>query len=172
MQNYIDDKKYYIPSIDEFHVGFEFEYLEYLEDDDREWFSNIYCDTLSKSKCYIKKSFLWDYMELNKAINSGDIRVKYLDKDDIESLGFIYTDENYTNYGDGYKGYIKNVTKIANRESNYGLKCMIHYNDKTNFTIIEAGMFNSFGGNWKFKGTIKNKSELKKLMEQLEIKCN
>ena len=49
---------------------------------------------------------------------------------------------------------------------------MIHYNDKTNFTIIEAGMFNSFGGNWKFKGTIKNKSELKKLMEQLEIKCN
>ena len=77
--NNIEDK-YYIPTIEEIHVGFEFESKEGY-------------------KLKIKDiNSLHDFIELNDfkinsykaeySINTELYRVKYLDKEDIESLGF------------------------------------------------------------------------------------
>ena len=68
--------KYYTPEIEEFHVGFEYE-TSYLQA----------CGTWSR------EVLEEDYVGYFHSIYSGDavpteFRVKYLDKDDIEDLGF------------------------------------------------------------------------------------
>jgi hypothetical protein len=80
------ENKYYIPTLEEFYSGFEYEHLEF----DGNWkqindFSNEY-----------------DYEDnphyaVSKDISSYHIRVKYLDAKDIESLGFrkIIEDQYY-----------------------------------------------------------------------------
>ena len=64
------ESKYYTPSIEEFYVGFEYE-VNYGEND---W----------------QKECLWAKPEVVTLpyMNLENIRVKYLDKEDIESLGF------------------------------------------------------------------------------------
>ena len=118
-------EKYYTPKIEEFHVGFEFE---------KEW------EDGSWSKEILEVDELKDIEEEMLPIT----RVKYLDKEDIESLGFSIF-ENKTRY----KKYKKN---------NYILG---HYGVKTVIIWDVAGEL--------FDGEIKNKSELKKLLKQLKI---
>lgn len=68
--------KYYTPSIEEFHVGFEFElkdpitqiWVKFIFEEDKLWF-----------------------------IKSNISRVKYLNKEDIESLGFELIEEDIKN---------------------------------------------------------------------------
>jgi hypothetical protein len=67
-----EESKYYIPDLAEFHVGFEYEFrisagVSY------ETFTTTYLAALYK---------------IEDAINNNLIRVKYLDVDDIVSLGF------------------------------------------------------------------------------------
>jgi hypothetical protein len=73
----MEDNKYYIPQIEEFHIGFEYErkYISF-----EEWKKEIY---LLHYDCNLNK--------LNVRIIDGEIRVKYLDQSDIESLGFIFS---------------------------------------------------------------------------------
>lgn len=138
------ENKYYTPSIEEFHVGFECEiesswgyvkgtYPLILKEDTLTGF------TLNK---------LGESKTLKKVLSS--IRVKYLDKEDIESLG--WTDgEIY-----GLSGYVLNYAT----EDDY----QMYYDEDNQFTQIY---------NWDakiiFEGTIKNKSELKRLLKQLGI---
>ena len=81
-------------------------------------------------------------------------RVKYLDQKDIESLGWL---ESNSNYGE-YNFKLNNYTLIfwSNTTENYTTNIYIKQ---------ESGL-----GLHCFKGTIKNKSELVKLMSQLNIK--
>ena len=126
------ENKYYLPKIEELHVGFECE--------------------IDQSE--INKNFKWceyvigtDYENITIAraiseVNKNGIRVKYLDRQDIESFGFKL---------------------FENMPSRF------HYNkyeldaDYLNVIRIE------YDCNYIFKGRIKNKSELKKLLIQLEI---
>ena len=64
--------KYYVPEISEFYVGFEYEEENDLED-------NV----------WIKRTldFSYDWLEIHKDFANGK-RVKYLDTNDIEELGF------------------------------------------------------------------------------------
>ena len=62
--------KYYVPEIEEFHVGFEYE-----------WVKPDRTETI-KVECLNNIGFLWGI-----TIPEG-VRVKYLDQEDIESLGF------------------------------------------------------------------------------------
>ena len=66
------ENKYYIPSIDEFHVGFEYEWK--CDGTKTDWNKSI-CDN-------VMIPLDVDCQRVN------DYRVKYLDKEDIESLGF------------------------------------------------------------------------------------
>jgi len=73
--------KYYIPKIEEFHIGFEYE-----EQVDRDEWINI---TIAEV-CELE--FIADDLEHNQGLS---IRVKYLDQVDLESLGFEYISGEY-----------------------------------------------------------------------------
>ena len=73
---------------------------------------------------------------------------KYLDQEDIESLGFKFISEGWWSTNSIGKGY----------------QLIINYKN-----IIEISFGEHEFRDILFKGTIKNKSELKKLMKQLNI---
>lgn len=131
------DNKYYTPEIEEFHVGFEYE---------------IYTlNTKGKGHYWTKLNvpFRTDTLEL---LLEADFkpRVKYLDKEDIESLGF-----NTEDRGECYNKTIKWVE--------------IGLYPWTSLTGIKHQFKIVMDGNQVFHGIIKNKSELKKLLKQLNI---
>ena len=77
--------KYYTPEIEEFYVGFEFEvYTTQGTGHHNE------IDLSSGKWKPFKLRDYWDLPEVrdSKFTNKTGIRVKYLDKEDIESLGF------------------------------------------------------------------------------------
>ena len=88
-----ETKKYYTPEIEEFHVGFEYE--EQVEPGKWAW-NTCHPNTF-------EKLYDWDSMDMLKIRT----RVKYLDQEDIESLGFI----KYTNNSVGEN---INVVKTIN----------------------------------------------------------
>ncbi len=145
MEEGIDNNKYYTPTVDEFHIGFEYEYQSY---DKKYW-----------SKCTISKSDVtssnMDYCSSNgiedafNQIETNSVRVKYLDGEDIESLGFEFTQS------------IGQADLFKNKQG-----CLlIFWNSTGNY--IELSREDGYDLN--FAGDCKNKSELIKLMKQLGI---
>ena len=126
------ENKYYQPDISEFHIGFDYE-VKYKNG---EWKKECLNDELS--------SLRFIDFKLKKEPNS--IRVKYLDKEDIESLGWKMDSIYSHKYKDDF--YIEYNSKISIHEDTIEIK----NNQQT-----------------LFSGYIKNKSELKKLMKQLDI---
>ncbi len=131
--------KYYTPSIEEFHVGFEYE--EKITDDSK-------FEKIIFSKYHKCCTWGYDNIDFEEAIKRNRIRVKYLDKEDIESLGFIYDEESNNNF----------YTHKDRRET--------YLSFFPQQKRIEIGDQENYGS---FAGTIKNKSELKKLLTQLNI---
>lgn len=154
------ENKYYTPSIEEFHVGFEYQIYEdwdYLEE--RAWHDQKYGDNGADPErlCYV----------------GGDMsrfRVKHLDKEDIESFGFVY-DNNFEpipyreNYNNGIIDHDSYMLEI-----NTGVETHIYfltqYND--NEIWIQHDIDCIIQG-YIFKGNIKNKSELKRILKQSGI---
>lgn len=131
-------KKYYTPEIEEFHVGFEYE-----------------------ARIPNMKSFSKEVFYLNEAhqelvnrvkLHEKDVRVKYLDKEDIESLGWVY-----------HKPWIRESEGLIFISNMYGLTWF----KKTNTFSIWERMQSDCEGETYFQGIIKNKSELVKLLKQL-----
>jgi len=134
----MEDNKYYIPSIEEFHVGFEYEIVlpQWEIQEFRSTIMGVNEDLYAIEKC----------LKLNR------IRVKYLYKEDIESLGFEETIDDT----EGNTWYKKDRIKLCFVEGlNFNIEICDNYASKLNDTI--------------FKGIVKNKSELKKLLKQLGI---
>lgn len=135
--------KYYVPGLEEFHVGFEYEFKERFQDgsvktqedfDNAKWINQ----TIKVGDLpYIERT-LKGKTALNKICG---IRVKYLDQEDIESLGWNGIDKLYIKY-------------------QYRLLISYNYNIKIYNEFLKENIFN---------GVIKNKSQLKKLMKQLNI---
>lgn len=67
----MSDNKYYVPDISEFRVGFEFEEMNDIFE------KEVFGETVYA-----------DYDLMKDLILEGDVRVKHLDRDDIEELGF------------------------------------------------------------------------------------
>lgn len=93
--------RHYIPHIDEFHVGFEYEELEYEEFADNssqyilpESYDNKIDAVRNR---YRNRKFDItldnDLEEIEKLLSVMKIRVKFLDADDIISLGFQFSGE-------------------------------------------------------------------------------
>lgn len=156
------DNKFYVPDIEEFHVGFEYQYLRRcyagVSDEDKSklpwiWITrSLYSTTLTH--------FADDLIR-------EAVRVKYLDFADIESLGFasqhlIDLREDELAYIDGF---------ILDIEKNKDI--LLYLSDDNIIDIYERIMYNEATGNWSsrclFSGTIKNKSELQVLLKQLGI---
>lgn len=120
--------KYYTPEIEEFHIGFEYEWL-------------------NEDSIWIKECSPTEISEEGFDEQTYGLRVKYLDKEDIESFGFIKDYERASGpvwYRDGWqlKSDGINIYELRNINKEYI---------------------------FKFYGIIKNKSELKKLLKQLNI---
>lgn len=133
--------KYYTPEISEFHVGFEYE------------FNSIVPDENNWQKAIIKDGTQID--DIHRKYKNGNrvyaLRVKHLDREDIESLGFVF--ENSSNEREIFERY---------RFTGGYLEFWYNYNS----LFINSDAHKNRGS---FTGTIKNKSELKKLMVQLGI---
>jgi len=126
-------EKYYTPTIEEFHVGFECEYNDPLKGS---WEKVIYTEDM--------------FFGGKRGLTLLEKRVKYLDREDIESLGFKL-DKNASD---------KDILNLEKDDTGITYK-------QDCFLIIYK--FNGSKERIIFDGLIKNKSELKKLMYQLQI---
>ncbi len=140
-----DMSKYYTPEIEEFFVGFEYE-SKYLPKDEK----------------FYKAEF--EEGSICKMSKDSEYRVKHLDREDIESLGGkiikvrdggfnaqIYTSDysflDITYDSDTHKIYIEGFYQ----------------------TKMVAKKTEGYDSHTIFQGIIKNKSEFKKLLKQLNI---
>jgi len=130
----VEKSKYYTPEIEEFHVGFEYE---------RKQGDKIITEIVEP----LGEDFpdMGDFDYFISTMDKGYIRVKYLDKEDIESLGWVFGELNFDKFTIGFNEY---------------------YNDGEENILI----YNTEIEEVRFCGFIKNRSELKKLMQQLGIK--
>ncbi len=140
------ERKYYTPTIEEFHVGFKFQVLSQdgNRTEDEDW-SNQF---LGYETIYDFNEESWgENIECYLVLNA--IRVKLLDKEDIESLGWkrYATIENYYSLNKHSMWFYSN-------------KKIVKISVSVDYEFEETG----------FQGVIKNKSELRKLMIQLNIK--
>lgn len=159
-----EKNKYYTPSIEEFHVGFEYEYFakpnhnidSNVPDEEKIWIKtndlNEFGDIETHGISYIE-----DYLKRNNC----PIRVKHLDKEDILSLGWELIEENEKWIE--YKIYVdKDIHKIAP----FHLK-IYNYIFSPGTIVIYYSATVKFAE--RFLGIIKNKSELIKIMTMIGI---
>ena len=121
--------KYYQPTKEEFYIGFEYE-MQHV-----------------KSEEWIKET-VRDYKDIRYVeLLPNKRRVKYLDKEDIEDLGFKQITDNCYNL------------PIGNEE----FRLLFEDN------ILKIYLADKYS-NMLFQGNVKNKSALKILLKQLNIK--
>lgn len=157
------DNKYYTPTIEEFHIGFEYEYFEPVNNTG--WVK-------AEIHFFDEHNTTQDLHDNLKEGVHRPIRVKYLDGEDIESLGWAIREDNTKLLVLDYEKPFTNCDrKIHN-------KVFIHYNLVSKWGLITTGNRNYTHEDedkldkaiTRFCGYIKNKSELIKLMKQLNIK--
>lgn len=129
-----ENKKYYTPDISEFHVGFEYEFRDFKNP-----------EKFNKEVVTLDNLEFLDVIE--GWIKLKDIKVKYLDKEDIEELGWKIVE------------VIDDFTITASKDEFR----LFYFLNLKNLKVLGNTSI-------KFEGFIKNKSELKKLMQQLNIK--
>lgn len=142
-------KKYYTPTIEEFHVGFEYEYQPPISND---WYKNTW-EQLDEfySDIYGSQE---DFVPLPDCSN---IRVKYLDREDIESFGFVDQEDRGMSE---YSGYLFQKEDSTVEFGTFTVRYWIRVNRMKIDAIIPGTIFD---------GVIKNKSEFKRLLIQLNI---
>jgi len=133
------DKLYYTPELEEFHPGFEYEMCLRNKEGATFW-----------QRRTVGPQGWQGIWNIPFSINKG-YRVKHLDKEDIESLGFIHVN-----------GKVYNLPK-TNISLWYNFSNVISSNSVT-IREIQGDMFFDVA-----IVPIKNKSELKRLLKQLEI---
>jgi len=144
------DLEYYVPSIEEFHPGFEYEHLsDGLFEDSIEDFWGWY------NRCFGEDSFDIDIVIEEFKKESERFRVKYLDKEDIESLGFKFV-------------YNRNGVDTFSLDKE---KRVLDYNYKTKKLILLIGDSETYYHNCQtiFDGHINNISELKIILKQIGV---
>jgi len=129
--------EYYIPDISELYVGFEYQSM---------CIENAHWGICKVEEDFATPPYLYE-------IENETIRVKYLDIDDIESLGFEY-----------YKTH-PGTTLMEFEKEVYELSYDPSFKGKQYLRICLEGDVDVT----MFSGDIKNKSELKKLLKQLNI---
>lgn len=151
--------KYYIPELEEFHLGFRYEF-QYKDDEDNWNEDSIEYDLL----------YDHDFHSVFEEVKDSRVRIKYLDRKDIEELGWTY--RSLTKDGD---------LEIYEGISSYTFYRKICPNGESAIAIFKAlpkpGEGNLFGiceytddKREICTVRVKNFNELQKLMGQLKIK--
>lgn len=151
----MENNLYYTPTLKDLHYGFEFEY----KSKDDNWVK-VTLDTWNRPSKENHLKYFTEY-DLLRTLNHQDmackyadltcIRVKYLDQSDIESLGWKDCDNIYNTIRWDFNDYI----------------LMFYKKDNRYLIFRDCGPNNI---QTVFNGFIKNKSELIKLQQQLDIK--
>jgi hypothetical protein len=148
--------KYYTPEIEEFCIGFEYEVVY----EDNSVYKYIFGEDLENSDGFIpwiSPNTLLTYLAKKY------IRVRYLDREDIKSLGFTDKDLNIPTKFSFYKKTDNNII--------YEIKTYwdMDRTKRENLIRVFKGTLHNYPYTEIFRGNIKNKSELIKLLKQLEI---
>lgn len=140
------ENKYYVPKIKEF--CYEFEYEVYVPEKEK-WSKEIF---------YFNNSHieLIEYVDIQTEDTLRKIRVKYLDKKDIESFNWEHTSDNKTD------NYSKFELRLGNTV--YDI-----WDLRIEWNSHRVWITESIYNHGRFLGTIKNKSELKRVLTQLGI---
>ena len=143
--------KYYTPTIEEFHIGFEF-----YEDINGEKFKQVFGEMFTELR------------QIENGLSNGSLYVKYLDKEDIESLG--WESGMHVNIWSDDDDIVEGWSIAVNNTDTY----VLFYSPENNTVgIYLQRVYNEVTGNWTshimFSGIIQNKSELKKLMKMINI---
>jgi hypothetical protein len=141
------ESKYYTPSIKEFRVGFECETNYCLFNKEYSSLEFVPLLLTDSNISVFHDSYKHDAY-------STEFRVKYLDREDIESLGF--TD------------YIP-PREYAHTWSKGPWEIVVWFNQYIDRVQIEPMVRINHTGTMFFHGSIKNKSELKVLLKQLGV---
>lgn len=154
LEEVINEKaKYYTPSLEEFHIGFEYEYKT--------------TTSIMSKHSHDWRKVVEDHDSIEERYWSELVcRVKYLTKEDIESLGFEFR---------GTESFMKQPPIPVN---DYYMKGKVVLTANCNTEEIVIGKVKN--GRYPqeiwhkesfllFSGKIKNKSELKTLLKQLGI---
>lgn len=154
------DTKYYTPSLEEFHIGFEYEFKLY-KDGITEW------EPTTLNVCAVLKDWVADNPFAQPL---SDFRVKYLDKEDIESLGFNSMPKGADKY------FARNCRPDSIDEVIWSKEIInaefssVHLTIWNNNIILLFGVIHmSFSALPIFNGTCKNKSKLKQLLKDIGI---
>lgn len=141
-----ENSKYYTPTIEEFHVGFEYEQF-----DNNQWKQNkLEVDGAERFFVMLSAYELKEF-----------VRVKHLDREDIESLFWIMKSEK----SESPEDYDKYTT---GESRDYWI--LEHYTDENPHAVQIYNQKSDKEHDNHYHGPIKNKSELKKLMQMLNIK--
>jgi len=150
------DNKFYVPNISEFHVGFEYEYKKWID-------SNSSFEWAKSGEIRKPYEINWvDSIMKDPKMDGSQIRVKYLDKEDIESLGF--TEDEWSSGSD----FIFNNNRFVLFYYPINKRLIIKDTNRS-FGYIDIYGKDCYSSYNLFDGTIKNKSELKVLLKQLGI---
>ena len=133
--------KYYTPDISEFHVGMTLY---------RKRKTVVGEEIKEKMDKFVVEDIMcgWDIPSFQKNIENGNFKLKYLDIDDVESLGYGF------------------VTKLWGFESSDGNIII----EVENINDLQKGTIDIYCvQDLRFKGKIKTKAELAKILKQLDI---
>lgn len=133
----IMENKYYTPNIEEFHAGFE---IESQNIENAQW-----------GKYVVQAEDIHSIEEEGVEYT----RVKYLDREDIESLGFTYEIEN------------KGEKEVRLTDKDRGVS--VTWSKEKGMVWIGAGKPTMV---LVFSGKVKNKSELKRILGQTILSSN
>ena len=142
--------KYYTPTIEEFHVGF---IHEYVNTNTATWYST-----------QIDVSMEIKAAEQTLEYFPERLRVKHLDRKDIESLGWVNKRSH------GHTSFFIEK-KDGDNSRDYKL-CYMFEDNPSSLVILKADKAWVMGtSKWRpiFSGDIKNKSELKRILKQIGI---
>lgn len=145
------NNNYYTPSIEEFHVGFEYDFKGQTE-----WIPKITMDSEDLGCILLEEAN-------DPEFDTDQFRVKYLDEEDIKELGF-------ESKGKSVCLWYTLEKRIEDGFSDYGywnIITLIHCDN--NRVKIFAQEYKGDDEHVLFQGEIKNKSELKRVMNQIGI---
>lgn len=155
---------YYTPSIDEFHFGFEYEYTTL----------GSWSSYLTESNDWLKQTFTYgtdweetEFEDVKHLIEEKKLRVKYLDKSDIVSLGWEF-DKELKNLTEYYRSQY--INRIYEENDYMYWEVFLKYNVDLKRVTITANISDGSVEEKFFEGSCRNKSELSKIMKLLNIK--
>ncbi len=172
------EKQYYTPKIEEFREGFEFETttmssggltimdlsqpekpLEIIKDPQSIWDKRIFA---------LNPDILWEdsVSHILALLRNGQVRVKWLDREDIETFGWAFSGRTIDNWYDLVESRTMGLSNYSNRSFK------IQHDFRTNQGIVIRGYeYDNFSGDSEtlYRGICRNKSELEETLKKVGI---